>query len=170
MERRRVAWLGSSLGASAGMVVVAGHLVPQGDKTLAAIPTLAFALVLGASVALWSRRDRIAPAPAFLALAGPPAVATPLAWFAARIPASPETPAAINRPQSSRFVLALAPAPAIRLQLLDRSGTPADKKAGHGLNDPARPVVRLRDRPEAPRARIRIWNRIRSRPATDPHR
>jgi hypothetical protein len=122
-------WFGSSLGSSAWMIVTSCLLLLNSQPMLATVPAIAFAIVATASLLLWSRRDRIYPFSAMMALLGLLAIALPLVWIVVQSYGSPSALAAMNWSESrwpTILVVAIVPALMIWFLLLERLGANKD--------------------------------------------
>ena len=93
-------WFGGSIGSSAWMIVAAGSMLLNNQPLVAMIPALGFAVILIASLLLWSRRDRIYPFTAMMALLGLFALILPLVWILIHVYGSAQSRAAMNWPDS----------------------------------------------------------------------
>ena len=119
-------WFGSSLGGSAWMIVTSCFLVFHNQPTLALVPAGGFAIVLFASLLLWTRRDRFYPFPALMALLGLLAIAIPFVSIVVASYGSPAALVAMNWPVSTWptvLVCAIAPGLMIWFLFLERSVT-----------------------------------------------
>ncbi len=119
-------WFGSSLGGSAWMIVTSCFLVFHNQPTLALVPAGGFAIVLFASLLLWTRRCRIYPFPALMALLGLLAIAIACVSIVVASYGSPAALVAMNWPVSiwpTVLVCAIAPGLMIWFLFLERSVT-----------------------------------------------
>jgi hypothetical protein len=92
-------WFGSVFGGSAWLIPTAAILAFNGQPTLALLPAGCCLLVNVVGGALWHRRDRVRPFPAFIGILTLFSIVTPFAWFAVSANATPESLAALNWPQ-----------------------------------------------------------------------
>lgn len=120
----RGGWFGSLLGSSAWMLVTSIFLLFYSQPFLAALPLGGFAVVTFASYVLWSRRDRIYPYPAMMAMLGLFAILMPVVWMAISSNASPSSLEAMNWPVDPRItavVFAIFPIGMVWFTLLEWS-------------------------------------------------
>jgi hypothetical protein len=117
-------WFGSSLGGSAWMLVTSCFLFAHNQPLVAMIPIVGFIVILFASIVLWSRRDRVFPFSALMAILGLMAFTIPFVWIIIQKYGSFQSKNAMNWPDSTWstvFVLTLVPAIMMWFVYLERS-------------------------------------------------
>jgi hypothetical protein len=100
LEWSMYAWWGSAIGATCWMLIVAGFLAFFGQPILSLTPISIFSAINSIAYLLWSRRDRIKPFTAMIALLLSLSVAFPLVWYVVEFNANVNALAAMNWPKS----------------------------------------------------------------------